>query len=889
MKTRKTTLIFFILLIYLLSTNISYTQTFNYNLPSGAIKRFEQGGAVYTVAFSPDGSLLASGGRESKVVVWNIGNQMKPKVFRGHTKSVMSVVFSPDGQLLASASHDGYVRLWNVSSKRTLQPLFHDGWVRSVAFSPDGKTLVSGGGDQVGSITLWDTSNNNRIVDFPGHRELVESIEFSPDGQMFVSTSRDGTVKIWDIARRRVLKSLTEHRNVKHRNVVYAVAFSPNSDTFATSSQDYTIKLWKASSGAFLEDLKKSGSGNTRALSLAFSPDGKYLAYACTDYTVRLWNINERKETKFRGHDGVVTSVAFSPDGKTLASGSQDRTIILWKLSHFNIHPSTPVDNPNPSPVQIPEPKSDNILVDTTPPNITILSPTGRIVPEDTKQILIKGEVTDENIVDTIKVNGDEVRVSAKGLFNATVQLVSGENNIQVIATDIHGNMDTQRFTITRPVLSDSVPPNIVINTPTGLIDSATKELTILGEVTDNSIIEKVTVNGQKVRISTGGKFSADVLLSFDENEVRVTATDVHQNMDTKHITFFRPRPPIDTIGPEIQILKPVARVMRGIIPENSESLDYITIDQETVTVYGTVTDPSGVLEVRINSKRIVFSGQRFEETVPINYGDNTITITAIDRVKNQSVEELQIFRPRRGNAYALLLAVEDYYYWPDLRNPVFDARSIQESLRDLYGFQTRLVENPTQADIVQELREYATKDYSDEDHLLIFFAGHGHLDKTFDLGYLVTQDTKEPQDDKALTSYLPHSEIRDIIDNIDCKHIFVVLDTCYSGTFNREIVLSNDESASPTLSESDINRILNLTTRWYLTSGSELVDDGQPGKHSPFTRKLLEALKSKGGVDGILTIEEILSHFKNLVELEPRASVFSSNENGSNFLFFAK
>ncbi|MXV78699.1 hypothetical protein F4X73_01760 [Candidatus Poribacteria bacterium] len=876
MKTRKTTLIFSIFLIYLLSTNISYTQTFNYNLPSGAIKRFEQGVAVYAVAFSPDGSLLASGGNNNRVVLWNIGNQMEPKVFRGHTKSVMSVVFSPDGQLLASASHDGYVRLWNVSSKRTLQPLFHDGWVRSVAFSPDGKILVSGGGDQIGSITLWDPSNNNRIVDFPGHRDIVESIEFSPNGQMLVSTSRDRTVKLWDVASQRVLRSLTEHRNV-----VYAVAFSPNNDMFATSSNDYTIKFWKTSSGAILEDFRISGSGNTRALSLAFSPDGKYLAYACTDYTVRLWNVTERKETKLRGHDGVVTSVAFSPDGKTLASGSHDRTIILWKLSHFNIHPSNSIDEPNPIHVQIPEPEPVNVLVDTSPPDITILSPSTGVVPVDTYELPIRGEVTTKSSIGEIRVNGKEVWLSAEGIFTTTVPISGGENEIKVTATDINNNMGTKRITVERLGPIDYDPPIITFDETYQDQQPKNSELTISGKITDNNPIGVVKVNDKIVTVGSEGKFAANVLLRRGRNTIRVTATDTHGNLCTDLFTISVPNPP-----PIIRILTPnnlgsTVNVVRGLQP-------IITIKDASTNVSAEVEDDDGISKVTVNGNRVEVRGNYISKTVHLNYGENTILVTATDTLNKQAEKEITIYRPEPiRKDYALLFAVEDYEHWPKLRHPISDAEKIQRALESIYGFKSEIIKNPTKEDIYRSIRKYAEKSYNDEDQLFIFFAGHGHFHETFREGNLVAKDTKLPNDDTEMLTYVSHSRIRDIIDRMNCKHIFLVMDTCYSGTFDREIAMrgSTEDVSKQQLRDDDIKRILKNTTRWYLTSGqNERVPDV-----SKFVRQLLYALQSMGGEDRVLTIEEVLSYMKQLRQPTPKSSEFGSNESGSDFLFFAK
>ena len=355
--------------------------------------------------------------------------------------------------------------------------------------------------------------------------------------------------------------------------------------------------------------------------------------------------------------------------------------------------------------------------------------------------------------------------------------------------------------------------------------------------------------------------------------------------MEANRFTVFRHPPPIDDIGPEIHILEPVYNRTRGIRRE-------IHINTASVAVSCTVTDSSGVSEVVVGGIATQRQRNRFTAEVELTRGDNVIRIRAIDRLGNASDKEITIFRPysdpiiRKGKDYALLLAVDDYEHWTQLQKPVSDAEMIQHDLETLYGFQTRLIKNPTQAGILKAIREYAEMDYSDDDQLFIFFAGHGHFDETFEVGYLVARDTQLPNEDVAMLSYVSHSVIRDIIDAMNCKHIFLVLDTCYSGTFDRLIAMRGraEDISQRRLAERDIDRIFQYTTRWYLTSGGkEIVYD-----ESPFVHQFLEALRSKGGIDNILTIDEILSYVKKLVKPKPRSSGFGSDEPGSDFLFFA-
>ena len=233
-----------------------------------------------------------------------------------------------------------------------------------------------------------------------------------------------------------------------------------------------------------------------------------------------------------------------------------------------------------------------------------------------------------------------------------------------------------------------------------------------------------------------------------------------------------------------------------------------------------------------------------------------------------------------------MLFAVDTYDHWSKLRYPLVDAINIKQDLEQIYGFQTELIENPTETAVLEVLDRYAQKEYAPEDQLFIFFAGHGYFNEGFKIGYLVGQDTQLPDDSGRLLSYLSHSHFRDIIDRMACEHIFLVMDTCYSGTFDEQLAMrGREQDAFRSLSQEDVARISTYTTRWYLTSGAnERVPD-----YSLFVRALLDGLRSKGGRDNVLTIKEILTYFEDISNPTPCFDEFGRNERGSDFLFIAK
>jgi hypothetical protein len=246
----------------------------------------------------------------------------------------------------------------------------------------------------------------------------------------------------------------------------------------------------------------------------------------------------------------------------------------------------------------------------------------------------------------------------------------------------------------------------------------------------------------------------------------------------------------------------------------------------------------------------------------------------------------------RTGKDYALLIATDEYDHWGRLSNPLGDANAIADALREYYGFESpEVIMNPTKRQARDAILRYKReKKYSDQDQLFIFIAGHGTYLDEWKQGFIVFRDSEKVGDDDLGESYISHRWLKDTIDLIDCKHILLVIDSCFSGTIDDAIVKRGEEGEyKDTTNPIFIERNMRWTTRRYVTSGGkEYVPDGRPGQHSPFARKLLEALRNGGGQDGILTITGLLFYMERVTP-EVHQNGWGKDEPGSNFLFIAK
>jgi WD40 repeat protein len=312
---------------------------------------------VNSVAFSPNGHLIATASRDKTVKLWNReGRELH--TLRGHTQEVNSVSFSPDGHLIASAGKDQTIKLWDQDGTLLKTLHGHKAEVTSVSFSPNGHLIVSAAWDKTVKFWSW---NGTLLKTLHGHNNVVTSVSFSPDGNQIATASGDGTVKLWS-RDGTLLKTLYGHKGgvnsvsfsvdghliasagwdktvrlwsrdgkllhilPGHHDVINKVSFSPNGNMIASASSDKTVKLWSRDG----QQLNTLTGHNKVVFDVVFSPDSNLIASASWDKTAKLWSLEGKKQHTLWGHGKKVFSVVFSPDGNLIASASWDNTVKLW-------------------------------------------------------------------------------------------------------------------------------------------------------------------------------------------------------------------------------------------------------------------------------------------------------------------------------------------------------------------------------------------------------------------------------------------------------------------------------------------------------------------------------------------------------------------------------
>ena len=286
---------------------------------------------VYAVAFQSDGRRLASGGYYGSVRVWKTEDMSLQMVLEGHTSSISSISFTPDDAFLVTSSRDGAIRIWDLANGDCLHILNHSetsAWILT-SIHPNGRWLASCSEEDL-FVKFWDIQTGECLTTIDAHSLGSNSIAFDPEGEIFARGNSDGGVGLWKvdpITAPQYLGML-----IGHQHQIEPVAFARRG-MLATLSYGEGIKLWDTRSGKLLTSIQ----GYSRLIgATAFSTDGKLLIQGDANGRIRIWDlVNKRYTSNFQAHTGPIWKLTVCADGRKFASCADDRLIKLWDLKEL--------------------------------------------------------------------------------------------------------------------------------------------------------------------------------------------------------------------------------------------------------------------------------------------------------------------------------------------------------------------------------------------------------------------------------------------------------------------------------------------------------------------------------------------------------------------------
>ncbi|MEM9539268.1 MAG: WD40 repeat domain-containing protein [Cyanobacteria bacterium P01_E01_bin.42] len=279
---------------------------------------------IMSLAFGPDGQILASGGSETdgSIYVWDTNSGRRIRRNRIQNGRVTSIAIASEGNIIASSSDVAGVSLWEWQNRRRRENerwvLGHQHNILAMVVTPDDRVLITGGLDGIRVLDLRVTKPLYTLVRF----DVVTALAIHPNGYILASASQDGTLKFWNLRTSKLVKEFEAHEEA-----IDTLAFTPDGETLISGSRDRSIKLWRSETGELLKTLDSARTVNA----IAVHPSGVLFASGSRE-GIRLWDIETGEIINlFTDYSDWVETLAFSPDGNILATGGFDNQVKLWR------------------------------------------------------------------------------------------------------------------------------------------------------------------------------------------------------------------------------------------------------------------------------------------------------------------------------------------------------------------------------------------------------------------------------------------------------------------------------------------------------------------------------------------------------------------------------
>jgi WD40 repeat protein len=704
--------------------------------------------------------------------------------------------------------------------------------------------LASGSSDK--TIKLWDVASGRELRTLSGHADSVWSITFSPDGKALASGGDDATIKLWDSASGRVLRTLSGHTDR-----VQSIVFSPDGKVLASGGWDKTIKLWDTASGRELRTL----SGHTAWVdSVTFSPDGKMLASGSSDKTIKLWDVASGRELRtLAGHTSDVWCIAFSPDGKVLASASLDKTIKLWDVASGR---------------ELRTLSGHTDWVDSV-----AFSPDGKVLASGSDDTTIKlWDVASGRELRTLSGHTDGVESIAfspdgKGLASgsddSTIKLWDVANGRELRTLNGHvGWVTSVGFSPDGKALAS------------GGWDGTTREWDV------SSGSERVAlvafIDGSYLAITPEGYFDSSSAQAEEHLNVRVG--DRVFGIGSYREKFYRPD--LVKLGLAGESLTSFGSIGNEKLPPVVELIDLPPSTSESkLNVTVRLTDGGGgigLVRLFVNGTAVVqddvpalsptLRGTAITRSYSLRLASGANSLRAVAFNADDSVQSngatatiaVNLPPQARGTLHAVIVGIQEFPKRPqdNLQYSVADAQLFADTLKQYSSslfdkLDIKLMTTAAETDkdhVVQALTAMQSV-ASPDDEFVFYVASHGLVvDGEY---YLITSDVSSPE--TIETEAISKQQLAGLLANIPAAKKLVIIDTCHAqpvGDALQQALQSGgmtDSTATTILSRAIGSTVLAATT-----SDQEALEGYKD--HGLFTRVLADGLGGEAAMKGIVS-----------------------------------